>query len=203
MRHDQVWDHIHAERAALAGHLASLTPEQWQRETLCAGWTVLDTAAHVIANPQLRARHVLAMAGRNLGRGYNSMIDREVRRWARDQTPERVLADFATYADSTRHVLLTTSVEPLLDVLVHTQDMLRPLGIRHEMAPEAAAVAADRARLLGIAMGWRRARGLRLVATDTDWVRGDGPVVEGPMAELLLLCTGREPDRSLLSEPVS
>ncbi len=201
MRHDQLWEHIHAERAALAGHLATLTPEQWSHETLCPGWTVLDTAAHVIANPQLRARDVLAMAGRNLGRGYNAMIDREVRRWGRDQTPERVLADFETYAGSTRHVLLTTSVEPLLDVLVHTQDVLRPLGIRHDMSPEAAAVAADRARMLGAMMGWRTARGLRLVATDTDWARGSGQVVSGPMAELLMLCTGREPDRSLLSTP--
>lgn len=199
MRHDQVWEHIHAERAALAGHLATLTPEQWRHETLCRGWTVLDTAAHVISNPQLGVGHVLAMTGRNLGRGYNAMIDREVRRRGRGQTPERVLADFTTYAGSTRHVFVTTSVEPLLDVLVHTQDMLRPLGIRHDMPPEAAAVAADRARLLGLAMGWRAARGLRLVATDTDWARGRGPVVEGPMAELLMLCTGREPDRSLLS----
>ena len=42
-------------------------------------------------------------------------------------------------------------------------------------------------------MSGRRLRDLRLVASDTDWARGRGDVIEGPMEELLMLCTGREP----------
>jgi hypothetical protein len=30
-----------------------------------------------------------------------------------------------------------------------------------------------------------------MVATDADWDRGRGPVVEGPVQELLMLCCGR------------
>jgi hypothetical protein len=37
----------------------------------------------------------------------------------------------------------------------------------------------------------RRLRGLRLVATDTDWSAGAGDRVEGPVGALLLLLTGR------------
>lgn len=33
--------------------------------------------------------------------------------------------------------------------------------------------------------------GYRLTATDTDWARGDGPEVAGPIGALLLLLTGR------------
>ena len=33
----------------------------------------------------------------------------------------------------------------------------------------------------------------RLVATDTDWHRGDGLTVAAPVASLLLLLTGRTP----------
>jgi hypothetical protein len=36
-----------------------------------------------------------------------------------------------------------------------------------------------------------RLRGLRLVATDTDWSAGAGEPVEGPIAALLMLLTGR------------
>lgn len=197
MRHDELWKHIHAERAALAEARAGISPADWEHPSLCAGRTVKDVAAHVIANPQLGWRFMPGMLVRNVGRGYNTMVDREVRRWSRSRTPEQILAEFETYAASTRHVPITTSVEPLLDTLVHTQDILRPLGLRHDMAPDAAAVAADRARLSGAVVGWRRPR-VRLVATDVDWVRGRGPTVEGPMQELLMLSTVRTPDTTLL-----
>jgi uncharacterized protein (TIGR03083 family) len=180
--------------------------DHWAHESLCAGWTVKDVAAHVISNPQIRLRDVAAMSARNVGRSYNTMVYRSVKQWSESRTPADVLAEFETYAGSTRHVPVTTTVEPLLDVLVHSQDILRPLGLRHDMPPDAAAVAADRARLHGVLMGWRSARKLRLVATDIGWVRGKGPTIEGPMQELLMICTGRAPYPSLISgdgaEPV-
>lgn len=196
---DTVWNHIHAERRALAEQLAGLEAEQWLHDTLCPGWTVKDIAAHVIANPQVRWHHIGGMFARNIGRSYNAMIAREVVRWGRTQTPASVLADFETYADSVRHVPITTRIEPLLDALVHTQDILRPLGLRHDMSPEAAAVAADRARLHARLMGWGASRKVRMVATDVNWTRGTGPDVRAPMQELLMLATGRAPDPSLTS----
>jgi uncharacterized protein (TIGR03083 family) len=184
------WQHIHRERRALASLLSHLPADARQHESVCPGWTVLDVAAHIISNPQITMRHMPGMIGRNLGRGYNAMIFREVKRWSADQTPERVLADFERYDGSCRHVPVTTRVEPLIDVLVHTQDILRALGISHEMPLDAAVVAADRARLHARMMGWRTGP-VRLVATDTDWARGRGPTVSGPMQELLLVSTGR------------
>jgi uncharacterized protein (TIGR03083 family) len=92
-------------------------------------------------------------------------------------------------------------LEPLIDVLVHTQDVVRPLGRRHDVPPAAAAAAADRARsatasrVLG---SHHLVRSVRMVATDADWDRGRGPVVEGPMLELLMLCAGRQPDHAEL-----
>jgi uncharacterized protein (TIGR03083 family) len=194
---NELWRHIHAERAVLAEALAGISEAEWDHDSLCTGWTVKDVAAHVISNPQLGLRDVVAMGLRNPGRGYNAIIFREVKRLGSRQTPAGVLADFATYATATRHVPVTTTVEPLVDSLVHTQDILRPLGLRHDMPPDAAAVAADRVRLLGALAGWRRPR-VRLVASDVDWVRGRGPTVEGPMQELLMLSSGRAPDTSLL-----
>lgn len=199
METDTVWTHIHSERRALADLLAGIDEAQWEHDTLCPGWTVKDIAAHVISNPQIGWRHLGGMAARNLGRSYNAMIAREVVLWAREQTPATVLGDFERYAGSVRRVPVTTTIEPLLDVLVHTQDILRPLGLRHEMPAEAAVVAADRARLHARLMGWSAGRRVRMVATDIDWTRGRGPTVEGPIQELLMLTTGRAPDPALTS----
>lgn len=192
MDKQSVWSHIHAERRALAEDLSGLTAEQWLADSLCAGWTVKDVAAHVIAHPQIGWAAMAGMAARNLGRGYNAMIFREVKRLAEGSTPESILADYAAYDGSTSKVPTTTVLEPLIDVLVHHQDIVRPLGLAREMAPDAAAVAADRARTLAFLSGSRRVvKGTRMVATDIDWARGSGPTLAGPMQELLMVCMGR------------
>ena len=164
-------------------------------DSLCEGWTVKDVAAHVISTPQMGFGRTMGIFARNLGRGYNTMIFRETKRLAERQTTEQILADYETYATSRHKVATTTTIEPLIDALVHHQDIVRPLGLRHDMDPTAAAVAADRVRLLAPLMGTRRVvKSVRMVATDVDWARGRGPVVEGPMQELLMLCAGREAD---------
>lgn len=196
----EVWRHIHAERAALAATLAGLPEDGWSHDTLCAGWTVHDVAAHVISTPQIGWGEIAAMSVRNLGRGYNTMIFREVKRLSAQETRESILADYEKYAASTHHVPTTTSVEPLIDALLHHQDIVRPLGLTRDMPPEAAAVAADRVRRLSFLMGTRRLlRSVRMVATDVDWTRGSGPTIEGPIQELLMMASGRQPDRSLLT----
>lgn len=200
MDEPEVWRHIHAERAVLAATLAELPLEDWSHPTLCPGWTVHHVAAHVISTPQIGWSDIVAMSARNLGRGYNSMILREVQRLGARETRESILADFDKYAASTHHVPTTTSIEPLIDVLVHHQDIVRPLGLARAMPPDAAAVAADRLRRLSFLMGTRRLlRSVRLVATDVEWTRGAGPTISGPMQELLMICSGREPDRSLVT----
>ena len=178
---DQVWRWIDAERRAMAATLAALPRESWDRPSLCDGWTIKDVGW----------RDLVVMTGRNLGRGYNSMVRREVQRLGRTQTVEQVLADFETF-DGSRHKVPTVTVrEPLIDALVHHQDIVRPLGLHHQPDLDAAAVAADRALTLAFLLGARSAKRVTLVATDHDWTRGEGPVVTGPLLELLLVCTGR------------
>jgi hypothetical protein len=41
--------------------------------------------------------------------------------------------------------------------------------------------------------GARRARGVRLIATDVDWAYGDGPEVSGP-GEALMMAMAARPD---------
>ena len=43
----QIWGFIDEQRADLADFLDTLTPEQWETPSLCAGWTVRQVAAHI------------------------------------------------------------------------------------------------------------------------------------------------------------
>lgn len=197
MDEDTLWDTVVAERAALAQHLATLTEQEWDTPSLCAGWTVKDVAAHVISAPQLTWRATLELVPDILRHGYNGAILRDGQRRGRCSA-EQLLADFDRWGPVRRGPATVTRVEPLIDILVHTQDILRPLGRTHPMPVAAAALAADRCRLLAPLLGSRAAlRGVRLSATDTDWTRGRGETrIEAPMAELLMLCAGRVPDAS-------
>jgi uncharacterized protein (TIGR03083 family) len=94
---------------------------------------------------------------------------------------------------SRRMAPFLTPMQPLIDVLVHGQDIAFPLGRARPMPPAAAAAAAQRVWDTGFPFRARkRLAGLRLTATDTDWAVGSGAPVEGPIAALLLLVTGRD-----------
>jgi hypothetical protein len=49
MKSDETWKYIHAERAAMADTWTDLSPGQWATSSWCTGWTVQDTAGHVVA----------------------------------------------------------------------------------------------------------------------------------------------------------
>lgn len=187
---DTRWSRVHEERRALAGLLAELSPPDWEAPSLCEGWRIRDVAGHVISSPQMRASEIPGMLWRGRG-SFNRMILVDGQRRGR-QPIEQILADFERFDGSRSHPITTTGVEPLVDILVHTQDIARALGIAHEMPVDAARVAADRSRLLALTLGSSRVvRSVRMIATDTDWSRGRGPELRGPMQELLMVCAGR------------
>ncbi|HST71985.1 MAG TPA: maleylpyruvate isomerase family mycothiol-dependent enzyme [Kocuria rosea] len=190
MDRDAVWNAIQQERAALADLLETLTPEEWEHPTLCPGWAVRDVAAHVISSPQVGVADLIVILWRGRGNFDRSMY-LDARSRGR-QPVEAIVADYRRLEGSRRHPVTTSIREPLVDVLVHTQDIALPLGRRHPMPPEAARTAAERVWSMSFPFrARRRLRGLSLVATDVDWRVGRGPEVRGPMEALLLLLTGR------------
>ena len=79
------------------------------------------------------------------------------------------------------------------EIVVHGEDIRRPLGLEHQ-SPEAAQVAvADSWKNSNLLIGAkRRIAGLRLRAADIEWVHGDGPEIRGPLISLILAMTGRK-----------
>jgi uncharacterized protein (TIGR03083 family) len=130
----------------------------------------------------------------NMARARGS-FNRMIHDWAvRDATQpvEALVAELRRVAGSRRLAPGTTDLDPLLDILVHGQDIAVPLGRRWDMPPEGARAAADRVWAMGFPFHAKRAlHGLRLTATDIPWTAGEGAEVTGPIAAILLLLTGR------------
>jgi uncharacterized protein (TIGR03083 family) len=189
---DEVWKTIDRERLRLAELLEGLAQEEWQRPSLCTGWTVRDVAAHLTLQ-QVGLVEALSMFIRARGNVNRGIYESACRRAAARST-EQLIAEIRGMAGSRRHNAGLTYQETLIDILVHGQDIAIPLGRRHDMPPDAAAVAASRTWT----MRWpppfpavRLMAGVKLTATDTDWTVGQGPEVRAPIGAILLLSAGR------------
>jgi len=195
---DQAWQVIHEERAALADMLETLTPEEWEHPSLCDDWSVRDVAAHLISAPQVSVGHMAAALVRARG-SFNRAAHDDAQRLSGRPT-DQIVADYRRLGSSRRLAPGTTHRDALVDVLVHTQDIAIPLGRHHQMPREAARAAAESRRNSGFPFyAKKRLAGCRLEATDIDWAAGEGALVRGPVAALLLLITGRPASLSELS----
>ncbi|BBZ29393.1 hypothetical protein MMAD_36880 [Mycolicibacterium madagascariense] len=178
-----------AEREDFADVLAGLTAEQWQRPSLCAGWSVRDVAAHCVSFEGLSATELAARFLRG--------------RLQTDRTNAIAVAALADRSTDALIALLRDNATPhglgagfggrvaLTDNMIHQQDIRRPLGLQRRIPAERLTVALDFARYAPTLRGAWLARGVRLAATDVDWSFGTGPDVRGPGEALLLVMAGR------------
>lgn len=189
MDSETIWRRIDTERSTLADLLESLPQAAWEQQSLCDGWTVRDVGAHLtFSHARLRD---MAWPAVRTGFRYNEMI----RHLALNSplTNAQIVAALRGFVGSRRKAPFVTEAEPLLDILVHFQDICVPLGIEHPMPVDAAVVAADRVlSLRGPMRLWNTPGGVRLVATDADWAYGDGVEHKAPIQSHLLTLTGRQ-----------
>ncbi|MFV0133551.1 maleylpyruvate isomerase family mycothiol-dependent enzyme [Streptomyces sp. HMX87] len=186
---DECWRVVDRERASLADLLEELTPKEWERPTQCGDWRVREVAAHLTLAP--RVSHGTALRELVRARGsLDRLIHDTAVREGRLPTAE-IVANLRSVIGSRRLAPATTRREPLMDILVHGQDIALAVGREREMPPEAARDAADRVWTMRFPpRPWPLPRA-RLVATDIDWARGTGEEIRGPIAALLLFLTGR------------
>jgi hypothetical protein len=79
------------------------------------------------------------------------------------------------------------------EIVVHSEDIRRPLGIPGSAAAEAIDACLQMYTQASFPVGGKqRIDGLRLVAADTGWAHGQGAEVSGPGLSLMLAMTGRD-----------
>lgn len=189
---DRIWAAVSEQRGRVANMIDDLRPDEWDRPSLCDGWTVRDVAAHLTLQ-QLGPGEAMAMMARYRGNTPRAIAESSRVR-AAEWSTGRIAAGIRSTIGSRRHSFGVSNRETLIDILVHGADMAVPLGRELPMPVDAAILAIDRV----FTMRWpppfparRILSGYRLVATDVDWTHGTGPEVRGPIDALLLASTGR------------
>lgn len=138
---DDVWRVIDAERVSLADLIDGLSAAQLQAPSLCAGWRVSEVAAHLTLAQLGVADAAVAFARARLD--FNRMIYDTARRQAKRFPAQRLAGQLRAMAGSRRKAPGVTELEPLIDVLVHGQDIAVPLGLERSMPTQAAMTAAS------------------------------------------------------------
>ena len=190
MEKRDIWPTIHSERKALAADLGPLGAEAWSTRSLCNEWTVQDLLAHMTATNKITPATFfpkLLASGFNFGRMQKKDIATQ-----RGSSPADTLAGFEAVETSVKHP--PGPVDTMLgETLIHSEDIRRPLGIRHDYPVDAATRVADFFKNSNLIIGAkRRIAGLSLRATDTDWSHGQGQEVSGPVMTLVMAMTGRK-----------
>jgi uncharacterized protein (TIGR03083 family) len=185
----ETWKLIHRERAAMADTLETLTTAQWSTRGLCAGWTVQDTAGHIVGGAEQTTGAFLGGLVKN-GFRFNTMMDR-VARTNGARPPSEIIARLRARTTTTNKAPAPV-MTMLGEIVVHGEDIRHPLGIDGDVSADALAACLTMYTKTGFPVGTKkRIAGLRLAATDIDWSHGDGPEVSGPGLKLLLAMTGR------------
>jgi len=187
---ESLWALVHAERAVLADDLAGLTAEQWAQPSLCGRWTVEEVVAHLTAAASIgRWRWLRSMAAARFDDGVHN--DRRLAEY-RGATPAETLERFRAIGTSTTGPTGDTSAW-LGEIVVHGQDIRRPLGLERTPSIEAATEVARFFAKKDFTVASRTAiAGLRVEATDGEFATGDGPLVRGTTVALVMAMAGRQ-----------
>ncbi|MGW0246002.1 maleylpyruvate isomerase family mycothiol-dependent enzyme [Nocardia goodfellowii] len=196
---EALWAMAHAERARLAEDLAELDDEQWNRRSLCGLWVVEEVVAHLTAAASLgRRRWLLSVLGARFD--FDKHNERRLAEH-RGATPAETLERFRAIITSTTAASGHTAAW-LGEVVVHAQDIRRPLGLLRTPSTEAATEVARFFAGRDFTVPSRSTiEGLRLAATDGSFATGTGPLVRGTTIALTMAMAGRSAYCADLSGP--
>ncbi|MGG7099603.1 maleylpyruvate isomerase family mycothiol-dependent enzyme [Rhodococcus sp. 24CO] len=189
MHSNALWSAVETERTALVDELVSLNQAQWSHQSLCGRWTVEDVVAHLTAAASVGARRwIVSVLGTRFD--FDRHNDRRLAEY-RGTTPAETLERF-------RRVITSRTSAPgptaawLGEVVVHAQDIRRPLGLSYIPAVETVTeVARFYARRDFTVASRSTIKGLRVEATDGPFSTGDGPLVSGTTLALTMAMAGR------------
>lgn len=179
-----------AERRGVADLLESLDDPALATPSLCEGWDVRTVGAHLASAITARVLPFVLLSIRY--GSFNRANDERSRRAAQQPVAD-IVATLRTHAESRFSPPGTGPRAPLTDVLVHSGDMRRPLGLPHDPPAERVQTALEfltGTRTFGFVPRGALV-GLRLVASDMGFAAGSGPELHGRGADLMMAACGR------------
>ena len=190
-----LWDDLADERRALADLLESLTPDQWQVQTLCPAWTVHDMAAHLVVPTEFSKVEMITTMLRARGDTDRLAVLMAARR--AQLSSSELVARLRANATSHKAPPIIGVLGPYVDALVHGEDIRTPLGLVDTRPAERWRAALDFLVSSKAKIGFRTRAlpDLWFQATDVEWQYGVGDVVSGPAAALGLALMSRDTGR--------
>jgi uncharacterized protein (TIGR03083 family) len=180
---------VHAERGALVEDLEALDEAQWTQQSLCGRWNVEEVVAHLVAAASIgRLRWLSSVLGARFDFDLHNR-----RRLAEHQgaNPVETLAGLRRVVTSTTAPSGHTAAF-LGEVIVHSQDIRRPLGIERTPPIDTVTPVAEFYASRDFAVPSRSAiKDLRLEATDGTFATGKGALVSGTTLALTMAMAGR------------
>lgn len=191
MTNDELFAAITSHRHRFIDRLESLTEEQWNMPSLCAGWRVRDVVGHLVSILEIPTwtfiRKVI------LGGGFDKVANRISLEYGQRE-PKALLATYRTYADRRFAPPVVGPMAPMWDLLVHVRDVERPLGLTPDQDPAVLRAVLDHL-VTGKARGFikpaKAPLGLCFDARDLAWSAGNGPLVAGTGEAILMALAAR------------
>jgi uncharacterized protein (TIGR03083 family) len=180
------------ERRQIADLFDGLSADQQAAESLCRGWATKDVAGHLVSVFDFSLGVLMLGVLRRRGNINRFLFDKG-KETAAGHTMEELAGALRSNAEHPFHPPGVGLEAPLTDVIMHSFDVGRPLGMTRQVPEERLRVALEfMASMARAGFGGRKKiAGLHVEATDIDWGRGTGPAVRGPAASLLMAMGGR------------
>lgn len=163
---------VREERERLASALRTLEPEQWETPSLCPGWRVRDVVGHLLALGAYYRGALAPVAGlARSGFRPNVFVAEDARRRA-ESLPVEELPDAlerTAFEEGIVPRVHPWPLVPLPEIVVHGQDVRRPLGIPHDIPTERLRAAGEFLWRVGhVALRRKKVRDIRFEATDVE-----------------------------------
>ena len=190
----EIYARTTSNRLLIADFLETLDDDQWQAETLCAGWTVRHLAAHFV-QPMVVGFGRFFLAALRYRGDTDRTVDHFTQRLARKPRRE-LISLLREHAPDHVNPPRVGPLGPFADTCVHLRDIARPLGLAADVPIEDWRTLLDYLTSPAVApalVPHGRLDGLRLVATDLDWQSGagEGALLTGPIEALGMAACGR------------
>lgn len=192
-----------ANRLLAADMFDSLSDDQWETPSLCAGWTVREVAAHLVPPAGGFTTWRLALQVIRFRGDVDRLVDVTTRRDAQRPVTD-LIRELRERAATKLSPPVVGAAGPMTDTAIHLRDAARPLGLDVNPGPSSWLPVLDflvsKPATRGFTPGDRLTR-LRLTATDQSWSWGEGEEIRGTSEAVALAVAGREVVLPELSGP--
>lgn len=160
--------------------------------TLCEGWDVRTLTGHLLQPIRVPSWRFLATAARvrSMARACDVIAAR-----LSDRPLAEVSAELRAKAETRTRPWYIGVAGPYADTCIHLRDLAQPQGLQVTVPPERWVATLDIIVSPRGQASFLPAKdfldGLRWRATDTGWVWGEGPLVEGTAEALAMTMAGR------------